>query len=137
MWRCRQERTSSCNLLCLATLAFVLAQPGNASHLICADSLPTAECQKLKQTHNCSFVQQPTGYSVAGMVGYTCRATCEMCDIPTSGEVYQTQDNALRALHASTNNSGWTDDTGWLNSAVGHCGWRGVVCDASGNVTQM
>ncbi|HEY5668429.1 MAG TPA: hypothetical protein VIS10_00445, partial [Anaerolineales bacterium] len=44
--------------------------------------------------------------------------------------------DTLMALYNSTNGDFWTNNTGW-NTSAPHCGWYGVTCDGSGNVTQL
>ena len=80
----------------------------------------------------------------SGVLGWSCRKSCNMCNIPTSGAVYDSQERALIEFYHATNGPSWEDpyDTtldanSWLNSSVGHCGWPGVICDADGNVTHL
>ncbi len=51
---------------------------------------------------------------------------------------------ALRTLYHLTNGDNWTDRSGWddpvsgVNGSPGaECGWHGVTCDGSGNVTKI
>src|SRR5678815_2659044 len=39
--------------------------------------------------------------------------------------------NVLLALYASTNGSGWSNNTGWNGPAGTECSWHGVFCDGT------
>eukprot|EP00004_Rigifila_ramosa_P015172 TRINITY_DN3517_c0_g1_i1.p1 TRINITY_DN3517_c0_g1~~TRINITY_DN3517_c0_g1_i1.p1 ORF type:complete len:1038 (+),score=192.48 TRINITY_DN3517_c0_g1_i1:3-3116(+) len=41
----------------------------------------------------------------------------------------QSEENALRALYASTSGRGWINQDGWTNSDTCFCTWYGVTCD--------
>jgi hypothetical protein len=54
-----------------------------------------------------------------------------VCTYPTIDQRY-----ALATLYYSTNGATWIDDTRWL-SADTECGWRGIVCNGNGLVTEI
>ena len=60
--------------------------------------------------------------------------------LPPNGVCASTDDYeqclALVDLYSTTNGDGWKSNTGWL-SGSSYCGWFGVTCDSSGNMTQL
>ena len=105
----------------------------------CSDSIGSAKCHQLLDS-------PPAGRGLScdtcclrsGMnLGAACRKTCERCDPPSSGPGYQPQLEALEALYHSTNLSGLSPASHWMNTSLSYCFWSGVNCDAYSNITSL
>ena len=132
------DRCHAALLILLLATGLAPAHSVSTRRLSCADSLPAAQCHQLQATHGCNFVQPGGATNFAGPVAHYCRATCNQCNLAGADSLsYALQGQLIRALYDATQGPQWLDNAGWLNQSLWHCCWRGVGCDAAGNVTHL
>ena len=58
--------------------------------------------------------------------------TVDVCSYPSVEARY-----AVLTLYFATGGANWTTNTAWLTPGSSECGWFGIVCDASGALTEL
>ena len=56
------------------------------------------------------------------------------CDLQDDSKLCRTERKALKEIYDLAKGQEWTDSENWTAEYISNCFWKGVKCDASGNV---